>query len=284
MIQPKKSLGQHFLTNPQYCTRILELADISKGDTVLEIGPGTGYLTSFLLQYSARVTALEFDRDMIALLGEKFAGEINNTPPTLQLEQANVLNCDWAQLLSRLSGSSRSGDTGLPGSLPKIIGNLPYNISTRILEYATGYKIHFQSFTFMSQKEVAERILAGPGSPDYGYFSLLMEFHFHRMPGFDVPPGVFSPPPRVMSHVMQLRPRFVETESPARLIKIIKCAFRQRRKTLYNNLKPLFRDSKELSRVFEEAGIPEKTRPQQINLEQFLAVSDSCSRMLSFQA
>ena len=284
MIPPKKSLGQHFLTNPRYCSQILELAEITHSDTVLEIGPGTGFLTSYLISNADRVTALEFDRDMVSMLEEKFTNEIRCIPPRLRIVQSNVLSADWRELLFQLRESRDSGNDNQAQFLPKIAGNLPYNISTRILEYSTHYKDWFQSFTFMCQKEVAARILASPGSPDYGYFTLLMEFNFHRKSGFDVPPGAFTPAPKVISHVMQLRPRFIDTACRATFVRIIKTAFRQRRKTIYNNLKPLFQDPKELSRVLNDSGIPEKTRPQQISLEQFLTVSDTCCRVVSFKA
>jgi len=282
MIQPKKSLGQHFLTNRQYCTRILELAGINHSDMVLEIGPGTGFLTSALLQNSRFVTALEFDRDMISFLGEKFHKEIHSAPPRLRLHQENVLKADWRPLLSCFPGTEESPpETESPKT--KVIGNLPYNISTRILEYSIRFKELFNSFTFMAQKEVAMRILAGPGTSDYGYFSLLMEFNFQRIKGFDVSPGAFSPPPGVMSHVMQLKPRFIEVPSPGQFVGLIKKSFAQRRKTIFNNLKPCCAQPGKLSEILEACGIPENARPQEISLEQFLAVSEAGRTVLSFK-
>lgn len=276
MIQPKKSLGQHFLTDHEYCKRIIELAEINRLDSILEIGSGTGLLTSSLLRHGGRVYALEFDRDMVAILLDKFQKEMGENPPRFSLQQGNVLALDWKPLLLSLSGSS------VP-ERPKIVGNLPYNISTRILEHASRFKSLYQHFTFMSQKEVARRILAEPGSPDYGYFSVLMDFHFQRISGFDVPPGAFSPPPKVISHVMQLKPRYLEVESEKRFIGLVKIAFSQRRKTIYNNLKSYFPDRGLLSEILKSSGIAENARPQEISLSQFLAVSDSCRGVISFR-
>lgn len=276
MIQPKKSLGQHFLTDHEYCKRIIELAEINRLDSILEIGSGTGLLTSSLLRHGGRVYALEFDRDMVAILLDKFQKEMGENPPRFSLQQGNVLALDWKPLLLSLSGSS------VP-ERPKIVGNLPYNISTRILEHASRFKSLYQHFTFMSQKEVARRILAEPGSPDYGYFSVLMDFHFQRISGFDVPPGAFSPPPKVISHVMQLKPRYLEVESEKRFIGLVKIAFSQRRKTIYNNLKSYFPDRGLLSEILRSSGIAENARPQEISLSQFLAVSDSCRGVISFR-
>ena len=283
MIQPKKSLGQHFLTNRHYCTRIVTLAEISKSDLVLEIGSGTGALTYFLLDGALSVTALEFDRDMVKALEETYESELNSDPPRLRIHQGNVLKADWGPLLSEPSpGQLPAGSgTGCPGR--KVVGNLPYNISTRILEHSIKYKNLFESFTFMTQKEVSQRILAAPGSGDYGYFTLLMDLHFHRAPGFDVPPGSFYPPPKVMSHVMQLKPRFIQTNAEREFIHLTKTAFSQRRKTLFNNLKHLFPDNKILSEILEGCGISGQARPQEITLEQFLAVSEVSRRVLSFK-
>ncbi len=281
MIQPKKSLGQHFLISRNYCTRILALAEIKNTDNVLEIGPGTGALTTFLLEHANKVAVIEFDRDMVQALETRFAPEINNTPARLIIHQGNVLKTDWAGIISL-----REQEIITPGLIPeaakpKIIGNLPYNIATRILDYSIQYRHLFESFTFMTQKEVSMRIQALPGSGDYGYFSLLMAFYFKRIKGFNVPPGSFSPPPKVMSHVMQLRPRFIETTAEKEFITIIKAAFSQRRKTIYNNLKSLFTDKKILSTVLEECGIAENTRPHEISLEQFLSLSEVSRPMLS---
>ena len=111
-----------------------------------------------------------------------------------------------------------------------------------------------------------------------------MAFNFKRIKGFDVPPGAFNPPPKVMSHVMQVCPRFIETPAEKEFITISKAAFSQRRKTVFNNLKRIFPDRKILSSILEECGIPEKTRPQDISLEQFLSVSEVSRRVLSFRS
>ena len=283
MIQPKKSLGQHFLTNRHYCTRIVELAEIDQSDTVLEIGPGTGALTSILLERSRFVTAVEFDRDMVEALEGKYQYAINSNPPHLRIHQKNILNSDWEPFLVYPSPEQAPGRIKPDQIRAKVIGNLPYNISTRILDHSVKFKKFFAGFTVMTQKEVALRILAAPGSSDYGYFSLLMAFNFHRINGFDVPPGSFFPPPKVMSHVLQLKPKFIQTEAEKEFIHLTKTAFSQRRKTIYNNLKCLFPDHKLLASILEESGVSAQTRPQEISLEKFLAISEVSRRVLSFK-
>jgi len=284
MIEPKKSLGQHFLTNRNYCTRIADLAGIKDGDTLLEIGPGTGALTEVLLEQAAVVHAVEFDRDMVRALEENFRDQLSSAPPRLILHQANVLRSDWQSILC-------PGNEGQSGNVQDsvkaetaVVGNLPYNIATRILEHSIKFKHLFRSFTCMTQKEVSLRIQAAPGSADYGYFSLLMDFNFERIRGFDVPPGAFNPPPKVISHVMQLRPRFLETGAEQEFITITKAAFSHRRKTIFNNLKLIFPNKKALSAILEECGISEKSRPQELGLEEFLSVSEVSRGMLSFRS
>ncbi len=284
MIQPKKSLGQHFLTNRHYCTRIVELAEIDQFDIVLEIGPGTGALTSSLLERSRLVTAVEFDRDMVKTLEGKYQAVMNSEPPRLRIYQKNILNSDWEPFLHYPFPEQEQYSIKPDQIKAKVIGNLPYNISTRILEHSVKFKKFFASFTFMTQKEVALRILAAPGSSDYGYFSLLMAFNFHRISGFDVPPGSFYPPPKIMSHVLQLKPRFIQTEAEKEFIQLTKTAFSQRRKTIYNNLKRLFPDPEQLLLALEESGVSPQARPQEISLEKFLAISEASRRVLSFQS
>ena len=160
----KKSLGQHFLADPNYCGKIARFAAIDSQDSVVEIGPGTGHLTQVLLGMARQVTAIEFDREMVAYLQEQWPEKGINQGAPLTIVQADVLTLDWNTIL---------------GTGPvKVIGNLPYNISTRILQKMTEIKDRFHSCTVLIQKEVAQRILASPNSKDYGYFTLLMEYHF----------------------------------------------------------------------------------------------------------
>ena len=250
----KKSLGQHFLANAGYCQKIAHFAQISPEDTVVEIGPGTGQLTQVLLSLARKVVAVEFDRDLVEYLKEHFLQE-RVTAQRLDIVQGDILSFNWA-----IPGKDRF----------KVIGNLPYNIATRIIQQMIPIKDRFQSGTFLIQKEVAQRILSAPHSKDYGYFTLLMEYHFERIAGFDVPPGVFVPPPKVTSQVIQLKPHKppypVPDESAFRTL--IQNAFQQRRKTLWNNLKS-GRDPQEWGPAFEICRIPAQARPEEVTLEQY---------------
>ena len=250
----KKSLGQHFLANSGYCQKIAQFAQIGPQDTVVEIGPGTGQLTQVLLPLARKVVAIEFDRDLVQYLKEHYLDD-PETAQRLDIVQADILSFDWALL-----GKNRF----------TVIGNLPYNIATQVLQKMIPIKDRFQSGTFLLQKEVAQRILSAPQSKDYGYFTLLMEYHFERIAGFDVPPGVFVPPPRVTSQVIQLKPRQPAFSVPDEFAfrGLLKSAFQQRRKTLWNNLK-LGWDPAQLEPAFEVCRIPAQARPEEVTLEQY---------------
>jgi len=257
-MQAKKALGQHFLTDRNYCRKIVEYAGIQTGDSVVEIGPGTGQLTELLLEKGARVVAVEFDRDMVRSLEERFScvpGE------RLSLVQADILGLDWAAL-------------PVLGSF-KLVGNLPYNIATRILRKTIEVKDQVHWFAFMVQKEVAERLLASPGDRDYGYFSVLMQYHFERRPGFDVPPGAFTPRPKVMSHVMMLVPKAVQEKllDPDKFDRLVSRAFAQPRKTLWNNLGGAGYPAELLGKAFQVASLEPKTRPHQATLSQYACLA-----------
>jgi 16S rRNA (adenine1518-N6/adenine1519-N6)-dimethyltransferase len=250
----KKSLGQNFLVDPSYCDRITRFAGVKPLDHVVEIGPGTGALTSSLLRCGASVFAIEFDREMVDYLNREL---LPGAGPDLTIHFADVLRFDWMDLSA--------------WSPFKIVGNLPYNIATRIVRDLASFTSLFESFSFMVQKEVAQRILARPCNKDYGFLTLLAEYHFTRVPGFDVPPGAFRPSPQVTSHVMKLIPR---SESPdpvgdyQEFVSLVARAFAQRRKTLWNNLAGGV-GRERLTEAFEKAGIERNKRPEEVSLSQY---------------
>ncbi len=269
-IRPKKPLGQHFLTEPAYCKRIVHFAAVNSNDFVVEIGPGTGKLTQLLLERANKVLGIEIDPEMVDFLQTTFAEESR-----LELIKADVLNQDWSEILKPfLPAQYMAAERKL--SIPvKVIGNLPYNISTRIIKEMTEIEYRFQSYTFMTQKEVAERVLAGPGSKDYGFLSLIVDFHFDRQEGFDVPPGAFRPMPKVDSHVFQLTPRtsaFPDVNYEL-FLKIISSGFRHRRKMLWNNLTRTIADRDALLAAFDQCGISRKARAEDVHLEQYLCMT-----------
>ena len=256
----KKALGQHFLTDPNSCRKIARFAEIGLQDSVVEIGPGTGQLTEVLISMAQKVTAVEFDREMVQYLKEHWPEDGTPGGGRLTLVQADVLTLDWKTIVGK--------------DPVKVIGNLPYNISTRILHRMTEVKDWFQSCTVLIQKEVAQRILAAPDSKDYGYFTLLMEYHFQRVAGFDVSPGVFLHKPKVISHVIKLIPRQPPhaVSDYEGFLALLKDAFQQRRKTLFNNLKRNH-DPQRIRAAFQTCHIAGQARPEALSLEEYTCLA-----------
>ncbi len=255
--QPKKSLGQHFLTDKNYCQKIVRFAQISPQDKIVEIGSGTGQLTKALLANAQRVLAIELDDSMVSYLQVELADQLDKPNQHLEILQADVLNLNWNSIIKN--------------SPVKIVGNLPYNISTRILSTLSTVKHCFLDCTVMIQKEVAQRILAEPCSRNYGFFTLMMDYHFKRIFGFDVPPGVFVPKPKVTSSVIKLVPQkpIHSISDYTAFQKFLKTAFRQRRKILFNNLK-IYYDTTSIGLALEKYKINMQTRPEEVTLKQYI--------------
>jgi 16S rRNA (adenine1518-N6/adenine1519-N6)-dimethyltransferase len=235
-----QKLGQHFLVNPAILEKIAKAVSPEGEDLVIEIGPGRGALTEMLLRRAARVIAIEVDRDMVAHLREKFAGETR-----LEIVHSDVLTTDLAQW----------------GSAP-IAGNLPYASTSPILEKTV--RLDVPRLIFLMQKEVALRLAAQPGTRDYGYLTLATRLFADARILFNVSPGAFRPPPRVDSAMVLLTPvqRNLGVE-PQALLKFLSHSFRQKRKTLRNNLAGVY--GKEALDRWPEAGM----RAEQLTLEQF---------------
>jgi len=224
--RPKKSFGQHFLHERRYIERIVSAIAPKDSDTLVEIGPGEGALTLPLLRAAGRLTAIELDTDLIPALAERAAavGE-------LRIVHADVLKVDFAAL-AREIGAPRL----------RIAGNLPYYISSPILFHCVEHAAAIQDMHFMLQKEVVDRMAAGPGSKVYGRLSVMLQLACHVTPLFDVPPGAFRPPPKVDSSVVRLVPLSAEERhdaDPATVHAVVKAAFAQRRKTLANGLRQI---------------------------------------------
>ena len=259
---PNKSLGQHFLIDDRLVDRIVQLADIRPTDHVLEIGSGTGRLTRQLLKKTRYVTAVEVDHRLVGWL----RNDLSRSPGTeFKLIEADILKLSWGSLLSQQKRA-------------KIVANLPYNIATRIIRKMTRLGQRFQSATLMLQKDVAMRLLAQPSTPDYGYFTLLTRFFFETHRGFDIQPGCFHPPPKVLSHVLRLQPVSADRsqEEWQQLNYWLLRAFQHPRKTLRNNLKQSL--PQQLDRALAKCRIPPRSRPGQLSLEQYRCLA----RMLPF--
>jgi 16S rRNA (adenine1518-N6/adenine1519-N6)-dimethyltransferase len=220
----KKSLGQHFLTDNNIITKILNSVEAGNNARIIEIGPGTGALTQWLVQRFEDVHAIEVDQRAIKILVENL--------PDLTIHAMDVLKANWEELID-------------PNKQNVIIGNLPYYITSPILFSVLQFRHLFTEAIFMMQKEVAQRLVANPHSKEYGILSVQTQLMSSPEILFDVSPNSFSPPPKVMSSVIRLR--FDKPALPCtdKMLKsVVRTAFNQRRKKLSNALKPVIGDNK----------------------------------------
>jgi 16S rRNA (adenine1518-N6/adenine1519-N6)-dimethyltransferase len=254
----KKSLGQNFLVDGNVVSRILDAAQLSADDAVLEIGPGRGALTSRLAAAAGRVVAVERDRDLIPLLHEKLA-EAGN----IEVVQGDILRTDIRQLL----GERRNGRW-------KVVANLPYNISSQILFAFIDCRSLLSQMVLMLQREVGDRLVAGPGCKDYGILTVLCANYFDIERVCFVKPSSFRPVPKVESAVLRFRvlqtPR-VDVGDEDLFRRVVKVAFGQRRKTLANCLRGMSSSAGEgiHEMALERAGIDGKRRGETLSLDEF---------------
>ncbi|MEK6770797.1 MAG: 16S rRNA (adenine(1518)-N(6)/adenine(1519)-N(6))-dimethyltransferase RsmA [Pseudomonadota bacterium] len=248
LFQPRKRFGQHFLRERGVIERILHALNLQADDIVVEIGPGRGALTRGLVGRVAELHVVELDRDLVEFLRREFS------PSQLTVHSADALRFDFRPL----SHDQRR---------LRIIGNLPYNISTPLLFHLLDQVEVVQDMLFMLQKEVVERMAAGPGGKDYGRLSVMIQWRAQVEKLFNVPPGAFTPPPRVDSSVVRLVPHAtppVTVTDPGRFALTVQAAFAHRRKTLRNTLKGLVDES-----GFARAGIDPVRRAETLTLAEF---------------
>ena len=218
----KKSLGQNFLVDGRVAARIVGEFAPGADETVVEIGPGRGALTGRLLEAGASVVAVEFDRDLIPILEERFAGREN-----FRLVHDDALAADFCALVR-------------PARAARVVANLPYNISTAILQRLVEQRACLTEFVLMLQREVVGRMTAAAGSSERGYLSVFVEATCEAEPLFDVAPAAFRPVPKVWSTVVRLRPRELPTEdvrTEPLFWQLVGAGFAQKRKTILNNLR-----------------------------------------------
>lgn len=260
----KKSLGQNFLIDTSVLDRIIAAAQITKEDCVLEIGPGIGTMTQYLAESAGQVIAVEIDRNLIPILEETLSAYSNVT----------ILNEDILKVdIREITGQRNTG-----GAL-KVVANLPYYITTPIIMDLLEKRFPFESLTVMVQREVAERMQAGPGTKDYGALSLAVQYYTKVETVANVPPNCFMPRPNVGSAVVRLTryetpPVYVEDEE--KMFALIRASFGQRRKTLVNALgnAPGLGISKERAQaVLEEMQLPAMIRGEALTLAQFADLS-----------
>jgi len=261
-------MGQHFLVSDEYAARVVDaLGDISQSP-VLEIGPGRGVLTSLLAKRARRLIAVEIDRVLAAQLRLKFGMERN-----VEVIEADVLAIDFDSLFGPKPGLSRPGIDLKPEPV-KVVGNLPYYITSDILLRLFEFSKYFDSIVIMVQREVADRIAAKPGGRDYGMLSATAQMYAHVENLFTLPPGAFAPPPKVYSSVLRL------TIDPQQeklgvagdgFIDFLRLSFGQKRKTLWNNLKIKY-EAPVLKRALADAKVKPTARAETLSLEESAAV------------
>ena len=253
----RKRFGQHFLKDPRILDRIISAFAPNNQQNIVEIGPGLGALTTALLERVDHLTAIELDRDLATRLRQKFS------PNQLTVLEMDILNCD----LSKLQKTEET-------KLFRVIGNLPYNISTPLIFHMLDQIDQIEDMFFMLQKEVALRLSAEPGSKHYGRLSVMTSLEVSCERLIHVPPEAFDPPPKVESTVVHLtpkpKPNAVFKNSCLKLL--VKTAFGQRRKTLRNALKGVV-----TSEEFAAAKIDPSLRAESISPDEFVRLSEICS-------
>lgn len=262
----KKKFGQNFLTDHNILTKITQTAELSKEVNVIEIGPGIGSLTQYLLEEAAEVMAFEIDKSLIPILEETMAPYDNFT-----LVSADILKVD---LLSEIQ---KFKNPNLP---IKVVANLPYYITTPILMHLIESKIPFSEFVVMMQKEVADRIAASPKTKAYGSLSIAVQYYMEASVAFIVPRTVFIPAPNVDSTILKMVRReapLVEVEDEEWFFKTMHSSFVHRRKTLMNNLQAAFgKESKpEIEKLLAQAEISPTIRGEALSIEEFAKLADA---------
>ena len=252
----KRSLGQNFLVDKNYIRKIIDAVDPREADTIIEIGPGRGAITERLVDSGANVIAIELDRDLVSLLRDQFRNS-----PNLHVVEADATQVNLVELPANIPRSAR------PIPQFKLVANLPYYISTAILQHLSTQRENFSSLVLMFQKEVVDRITAKPGTSDRGFLTVLVESSFHVEKLFDVPPNAFRPVPKVTSAVARLTPKPHVIEDEPFFRGLLSTAFAQKRKTILNNLKTRFPES---ALMLERSGIEASRRAESLSFEEWL--------------
>ena len=249
----RKRFGQNFLIDNNVIDLIIQSINPQQGQTLVEIGPGLGALTVPLLKKAEQLHVVELDRDVIPILEKKCAGV-----GELSVHNIDVLNFDFKTLIQ-------------PPQKLRIVGNLPYNISTPILFKLLDYAEHIDDMFFMLQKEVVKRMAAEPDNGAYGRMTIMLQYHCQVTELFEVPPEAFDPKPKVDSAIVNLRPRkpVIEVSNYSLLEQLTKQAFSMRRKTIRNTLKKLCTTDE-----LEAVGINPGHRPENIRPEQYYQLSN----------
>jgi 16S rRNA (adenine1518-N6/adenine1519-N6)-dimethyltransferase len=249
----RKRFGQNFLVDHGVIAAIVSAIDSKRDDTVVEIGPGLGAITEPLMQRVEHLHVVEIDRDLIARLKKQ------HPPERMTIHEGDALAFDFASIGKNL----------------RLVGNLPYNISTPLLFHLADYVDVLHDMHFMLQKEVVERMVAEPGTADFGRMSVMLQYRFYLEWLIDVPPESFDPPPKVQSAVVRLIPKPVSelnARSQEKLSQVVLTAFSQRRKMLRNTMKGMLSDA-----GFAELGIAPTLRPEDVSVEDYVRIANYLS-------
>lgn len=268
--QFKKKFGQNFLIDPHVLDKIVDAAQITKDDFVLEIGPGIGTLTQYLCENARQVLAVEIDDKLIPILKETLQPYDN-----VEVLHGDILKQDIQQI----------ADTYNDGKPIKVVANLPYYITTPIIMELFESHVPLANVTVMVQKEVADRMKAEPGTKDYGALSLAVQYYAKPYIAAFVPPNCFMPRPNVGSAVIRLDCLArvpVEVHNEKLMFRLIRASFNQRRKTLQNgiaNSAELSFTKEQVARAIEQAGFDVRIRGEKLGLEEFARLADELERM-----
>ena len=267
----QKKFGQNFLINTGVLEDIIDAAEVTDEDMVLEIGPGIGTMTQYLCENARQVIAVEIDTNLIPILKDTLGAYDN-----VRIINDDILKVDINEL-------AREYNNGRP---IKVVANLPYYITTPIIMGLFESHVPIESITVMVQKEVADRMQAGPGTKDYGALSLAVQYYSKPQIVVNVPPSCFMPQPKVGSTVISLRRHqqpVVQVEDEKLMFKVIRASFNQRRKTLANGLNNyggINLTKEQIQQSIEELGVPVNIRGEALSLEQFACLSNIIGKKL----
>ena len=266
-IKANKNLGQNFLINEEVVKNIVGCSNIEKEDLVIEIGPGLGTLTKYLLEKAGKVICIELDIKMLQILEDRFS-LYNN----FELINNDVLKVDLKNIIEKEKAEGKIKNV-------KIVANLPYYITTPIIMKLLEEELELESITVMIQKEVADRLIAVPGQKNTGAITYSVYYYASSEAIMEVPNSSFIPEPEVTSKVIKLNIRkesIVTPKDKEKMFKIIKYAFMQKRKTLLNSLtnNGVFENKQKGTEILNSLGIKENVRPEELTLEQFEKISD----------
>ena len=267
-IKANKNLGQNFLISQEVVEKIVDCSEITKEDLVIEIGPGLGTLTKYLLEKAGKVICIELDTKMLQILEDRFL-LYNN----FEIINDDVLKVDLKNIIKKEKENSRIKNV-------KIVANLPYYITTPIIMKLLEEELELESITVMIQKEVADRLIAIPGQKNTGAITYSVYYYATSEGILEVPNNSFIPEPEVTSKVIKLNIRkkpVVNPKDKEKMFKIIKCAFMQKRKTLLNSLTntKIFDNKQQGIEILNSLEINENIRPEELTLEQFAEISDN---------